>query len=104
MGPPKFNQQLESAALTQDLVMEAAGIRNRKPRIYQRDGSGDRSINGGYLVLGERLAGFAIERYDATKPLVVDPVMMLVRAMCDPCSLSTAQYATCPAPQRAICR
>ncbi len=66
-----------SLAANGDLVLHFGGleIRNRKPRIYQRDGSGDRSINGCYRVLGERLAGFAIERYDATKPLVVDPVM-----------------------------
>jgi hypothetical protein len=32
VGPPKFNPQLETAALTQDLVMEPEGIRNRKPQ------------------------------------------------------------------------
>ncbi|HEY3838018.1 MAG TPA: hypothetical protein VGL72_15665 [Bryobacteraceae bacterium] len=32
VGPPKFNPQLQSAALTQDVVMEAEGIRNRKPQ------------------------------------------------------------------------
>ena len=32
VGPPKFNLQLQSATLTQDLVMEAEGIRNRKPQ------------------------------------------------------------------------
>ncbi len=32
LGPPKFNLQLQSAALTQDLVMEPEGIRNRKPQ------------------------------------------------------------------------
>jgi hypothetical protein len=31
VGPPKFNLQLQAAALTQDLVIEAEGIRNRKP-------------------------------------------------------------------------
>jgi hypothetical protein len=32
IGPPKFNPQLQTAALTQDLVIEADGIRNHKPR------------------------------------------------------------------------
>jgi hypothetical protein len=32
IGPPKFNPQLETAALEHDLVIEANGIRNRKPQ------------------------------------------------------------------------
>lgn len=31
LGPPKFNLQLDSAALTHDIVVESGGIRNRKP-------------------------------------------------------------------------
>jgi hypothetical protein len=32
IGPPKFNLQLQAAALAQDIVVEADGIRNRKPQ------------------------------------------------------------------------
>ena len=32
VGPPKFNPQLQTTALTQDLVIEAEGIRNRRPQ------------------------------------------------------------------------
>ncbi len=32
VGPPKFNPQLQTAALTQELVIEPEGIRNRNPR------------------------------------------------------------------------
>jgi len=32
IGPPKFNLQLQAAALTEDIVVEPGGIRNRKPR------------------------------------------------------------------------
>jgi hypothetical protein len=32
LGPPKFNLQLQEAALVQDLSVEADGIRNRNPR------------------------------------------------------------------------
>jgi hypothetical protein len=32
IGPPKFNLQLQAAALTEDIVVEPSGIRNRKPR------------------------------------------------------------------------
>jgi hypothetical protein len=32
LGPPKFNVQLQEAAMIQDLVVEAGGIRNHRPR------------------------------------------------------------------------
>jgi hypothetical protein len=32
VGPPKFNVQLQAAALTRDIVVEAYGIRNLKPK------------------------------------------------------------------------
>lgn len=32
VGPPKFNLQLQTAALTQDLVVEPQGIRNHRPQ------------------------------------------------------------------------
>jgi hypothetical protein len=32
LGPPKFNLQLQEAAMMQDIVVEPGGIRNRKPR------------------------------------------------------------------------
>lgn len=32
LGPPKFNLQLQTAALTQDIVVEPEGVRNRNPR------------------------------------------------------------------------
>ncbi len=50
-------------------------IRNRKPRIYQRTAHGDKLVGGGYVVLGRRRAGLAIDRYDPNETLVVDPVL-----------------------------
>jgi hypothetical protein len=32
IGPPKFNVQLQASALTDDIVVEPSGIRNRKPK------------------------------------------------------------------------
>lgn len=46
VGPPKFNPQLHSAALTQDLVVEAEGIRNRKPRSGEPDFLADHLVPG----------------------------------------------------------
>jgi len=37
IGPPKFNRQLQAAALTQDIVVEPDGIRNLKPRPGEPD-------------------------------------------------------------------
>ena len=56
-----------------DLVLETpqGEIRNRKPSIYQSD----KPIAGTYVLRGKRKAGFALEAYEKTKPLVIDPVL-----------------------------
>jgi hypothetical protein len=46
VGPPKFNPQLETAALTQDLVIEPEGIRNRKPQPGEPAFLADRIVQG----------------------------------------------------------
>ena len=66
---------VDSLALNEqgELVMKTGDIeiRNRKPRIYQ----GNRSVDGRYKLLGKNTAGFAIDDYDRTQPLVIDPVL-----------------------------
>jgi hypothetical protein len=46
VGPPKFNRQLHAAALTQDIVVEADGIRNLKPRVGEPVFLADRIVPG----------------------------------------------------------
>jgi hypothetical protein len=46
VGPPKFNLQLKIAALAQDIVMEAEGIRNLKPRPGEAQFLQDRMVTG----------------------------------------------------------
>ncbi len=46
VGPPKFNRQLQAAALTQDIVVEADGIRNLKPRAGEPAYLEDRIVPG----------------------------------------------------------
>ena len=64
IGPPKFNRQLQAAALTEDVVVEPDGIRNLKPRPGEPEYLHDR-IAPGKLSEGEthavisRLPGLA---------------------------------------------
>ncbi|HXK05790.1 MAG TPA: hypothetical protein VMS37_25540 [Verrucomicrobiae bacterium] len=46
LGPPKFNLQLQEAAMIQDIVIEAGGIRNRKPRGGEPEYLEDRLVPG----------------------------------------------------------
>lgn len=56
-----------------DLVLKVGEIeiRHRQPSIFQ-DGH---RLTGRYLLLGGNRAGFAIDHYDARKPLLIDPVL-----------------------------
>ena len=60
-----------------DLVVQVGGVemRSRKPRIYQKTGAGERLVNGRYVVMGKRRAGFVVEGYDRNRALVVDPIL-----------------------------
>jgi uncharacterized protein (TIGR03437 family) len=59
-----------------DLIVRAAGgeIRQFKPVAYQEVAGVRKAIEGRYLVKG-RQVGFQIGRYDASRPLVIDPVL-----------------------------
>ncbi len=57
-----------------DLVLRTAlgEIRQRAPRIYQRDDTGTHEIAGGYVMRAGTVA-FTLAAYDAARPLVIDP-------------------------------
>lgn len=46
LGPPKFNTQLQTSALMQDLVVEADGVRNRKPQPGEPEFFADQLVPG----------------------------------------------------------
>jgi beta-propeller repeat-containing protein len=60
-----------------DLVIHTAAgaIRQRKPVIHQEVNGVRQEIAGGYVVKGARLVSFRVAAYDASRPLVIDPVL-----------------------------
>jgi FG-GAP-like repeat/Beta-propeller repeat/FG-GAP repeat len=61
-----------------DLLLELDGglIKQHKPSIYQETNGERKEIAGNYVLKNETEVGFAIEAYDASKPLVIDPVLV----------------------------
>jgi len=63
---------------TGDLIIRAGKdeIRQRKPLLYQQTNNVRREVAGRYVLNSKREVGFEIGAYDATKPLVIDPVLV----------------------------
>lgn len=60
-----------------DLLLHTAGgvIRQRKPTIYQEVDGVRQAIAGGYVLKDNQQVGFQVAAYDASRPLVIDPVL-----------------------------
>jgi hypothetical protein len=60
-----------------DLVLQTilGPIRQRKPVIYQEVDGIRKDIPGSYVLKGEHQVGFKVAAYDASQPLVIDPVL-----------------------------
>jgi PKD repeat protein len=61
-----------------ELVLRAAGeeIRQHRPLVYQEMSGHRQLVSGRYVFKGEGQVGFEIAGYDASKPLVIDPVLV----------------------------
>jgi hypothetical protein len=57
------------------LRLGAGELRLKKPRIYQEFDGVRRDVEGGYARTGPRAIGFELGSYDASRPLVIDPVL-----------------------------
>ncbi|HEX6641608.1 MAG TPA: SBBP repeat-containing protein [Thermoanaerobaculia bacterium] len=53
----------------------AGEVVQHAPVIYQDTACGRTTISGGYVLKGRREIGFALGAYDATLPLIIDPVI-----------------------------
>src|SRR5207247_134845 len=58
-----------------DLLLQTAGgtLRQHRPVVYQEVDGVRRPVRGGYVLTGKNQIGFQVARYDATRPLVIDP-------------------------------
>jgi hypothetical protein len=61
-----------------DLVLKtsAGEVRQPKPVIYQEIGGERKRIDGSYVLRDRSSVGFQIARYDASRPLIIDPVLV----------------------------
>jgi len=61
-----------------DLVLHMGGgeIRQHKPLVYQEVDGVRQEIQGGYVTKDKYQVGFELGAYDATTPLVIDPVLV----------------------------
>ena len=60
-----------------DLVLEVEGseLRLHRPVIYQEINGSRRSFAGNFVIHDIRQVGFEVAQYDASKPLIIDPVL-----------------------------
>ena len=61
-----------------ELILRTAdgAIRMHKPVIYQQIGGSRRPIAGGYVIKAGQTVSFQVATYDATRPLIIDPVLV----------------------------
>ncbi len=61
-----------------DLVLTEGSVevRQRKPIVYQDTLTGRRSIEGRYITRGRNRVGFEVSKYDRSKALIIDPVLV----------------------------
>src|SRR5712672_1541431 len=60
-----------------DLVLHASGgdIRQHKPAVYQEIDGVRHDIDGGYVRKGANRVGFQVAAYDASRPVIIDPIL-----------------------------
>ncbi len=57
------------------LAAPSGMVLQHRPVVYQPSARGNEPVEGRYRLLAENRVGFAVGAYDATRPLVIDPVL-----------------------------
>jgi hypothetical protein len=98
IGPPKFNLQLQAAALTQDIVVEAKGIRNLKPRPGEPVFLADR------IVSGRSQEGETHALISRTPGLSGSGQLLVIGGNASPDTLAAAEWLTHPERAKELAR
>jgi hypothetical protein len=61
-----------------DLVLSAGAsqVRHKRPIVYQILGNTRKEVPGRYVLRGRNTIGFEVAKYDPTKPLIIDPILV----------------------------
>lgn len=61
-----------------DLVIDLNGkqVQMARPLVYQATAGGRQELDGRYVLKGPDQVGFAVAAYDASRPLIIDPVLV----------------------------
>lgn len=98
VGPPKFNRQLQAAALTRDIVIEPDGIRNLKPR------AGEPVFLPDHIVAGKPSEGETHALISRTPGLSGKADLLVIGGNASPDTFAAAEWLTDTARARELVR
>jgi len=98
IGPPKFNRQLQAAALTRDIVIEPGGVRNLKPKAGEPEYLPDR------IVAGKPSEGETHALISRTPGLSGKGDLLVIGGNASPDTFAAAEWLTDPARARELVR
>ena len=98
LGPPKFNRQLQTAALTRDIVIEPDGLRNLKPR------PGEPAFLPDHIVAGKPSEGETHALISRTPGPSGKGEMLVIAGNASPDTFAAADWLTDPGRARELVR
>jgi len=98
VGPPKFNRQLQSAALMRDIVIEPDGVRNLKPQ------AGEPAFLPDRMVAGKQSEGETHAVISRTPGLSGKGELLVIAGNASPDTFAAAEWLTDPARARELVR
>ncbi len=98
LGPPKFNRQLQTAALTRDIIIEPDGLRNLKPR------PGEPAFLPDHIVAGKPSEGETHALISRTPGPSGKGEMLVIAGNASPDTFAAADWLTDPGRARELVR